>query len=258
MQTTKDFYDVTIDGGVKLCIGGRMSNLMAAALSDAEFPVMIRLVGGMTGNGPIYSYFDEALSGLDGSVLWSGATRSMDGDKIAESVAEVVARMGLRYPKIITMGSCPRTEYMTIQGKGQLHLSNDVIVNPQTEYVAVIQNGPDNGLVEEGVTEGALGWNGDLVEYFRFMTLARELMEFKLGTIVYNAGGVSVEEAFMAIENDIPVFVVENSGRHCNPDFKGQPGKLHSSVFSGSNIYHVDVTNPAALRMLLSLTGLSK
>ncbi len=255
----KSMYTVTVPA-VNFFVGNRIPNAMAAALSNATYKGFTRIVGGMSNNGPIYRYFDTALAGMNGFAVWSGATRFEEEGRIAESVAEVVTRAGEQHPDLITMGSCPRTAPFQIRGESHLFVGDNVIINPGTRWVATIQNGAENGIFDGTPgceTEGGLGWNGDLPAYFQFMVNARALMGFELGVTVYNAGGVSVEEALMAREYDIPVFVVEGSGRHCDPMFKSEPGKLSPAVFSGPDIHHVGMNQSKRLRELLRAYGLS-
>jgi hypothetical protein len=192
----------------------------------------------------IYSYFDVALAGIDGGVLWSGGTRMIKEDgSICASVAEVVARMGARLPNLITMGSCPRTKRFLIEDESHLMLGENTFINPGTQYVATIQEG--------GEDEQALPWHGDVAAYIRFKINARDILNLRPYGIVYSGGGVTVTETKLMYEEGILIIVVEGSGRQADD-------KLSRANFSGPGIYHVGLSEPEALRDLLIKNELSR
>lgn len=247
----------TVDDMVNFFVGDRIPNAWVLALKEALYPGIIRLAGGMGKNGKIQEYFDVAFAGLNGFFLWSGATRfTEENGELADSVAEVVARQGQLHPGLVTGGSAPRTGRFEIRGESTLYLGDHTFVNPKTRWVTVIQRGPEDGVYDPNDSsseqEGALKWNGDLQAYFKWMDNARKFMNFNLGIVEYNAGGVSLEEAQLALDYNIPLFVVEGSGRHCNDTLLKAP-------FLGPNVYHVGLGLSQAheLRIQLMANGLS-
>ncbi len=241
-------YLVTAHNGrAHFFVGNFIPRTMAIAAQNATLKTIIRIAGGMNNIAEeIFPFFRNAMGSIDGSVLMSGGTRCFADDRsIQASVAEVVADLGLCLPHLITMGSFPRTARFGFIDDGHFVVSDgdDTIVNPGTDYTVSIQTGPED--------DQKLGWDGDVDAYLEFMASLRDESGFQTGMIVWNGGGVTVNEVQKAHSQGIPIFVITETGRAAD-------NQLSAANFHGDYIHHISKTRPDVLRALLKKYSLSR
>ncbi len=247
-------YKVTAPGGRTLILIKNTSDQLpvtfALMATRAKHKVAIRLSGGCKGMGPedkasMLEYFSQAFNGFEG-MIWSGGTRQLSSDgQIDPMITDVPGVIAGRNPSCVALGSCPRTDVLSLQGESQLVLDNyGTRPNPGIAGLLIVQNGP----------EGKLDWDGDLGDVFGLMeNLLTHGGFYRAGVVAWNGGAITRDEIIRSAKRGWPTIIVRGSGRVCD-ELADQIEACDEKLNAETNGHHIQVVrkdNSLSLRAAL-------
>jgi hypothetical protein len=215
MLSRSNPHTVTVPGGkIPLIIAEvdakSLPTTFALLGTKAGQRVAVRLSGGcknmsQADKDGMLAFFTQAFQGFQG-VVWSGATRQVDGDGMLDPmVTDVPGLIAAENEGCVALGSVPRVHLLTLQGDSRLVLDQwGTIPNPTQHGILIVQDGPDRDL----------GWDGDVDMYFRLMEQWRDYANFSaVGVIGWNGGAVTGEEIMRSAKLGWPTILIKGSGR---------------------------------------------
>ncbi len=140
-------------------------------------------------------------------VVVSGGTAYVDpetGELLSDVVTAVPAVLAAQSP-CIGLGFFPRVEEFAFD-RTLHYLFTDKygsVVDDRYHHICAIQQNASD----------VLDWDGDLKQRF---TLIDSLQDWSVVYLIINGGAVTRDEAYMAIEHNIPVVVARGSGREAD------------------------------------------
>lgn len=182
----------------------------ALLATRAAEKVCIRITGGCKGmdandKAQMFDYFRAAFAGFRGMV-WSGATRQMIGetefDPMVTDLPEVIVADN---PGSIALATAPRTGTFGLVGESSFVLD---------EHGTAPNPGIAGFLLVQANASDALGWDGDLPDYFGMMGSLAQYGGFSaLGLVGWNGGAITKTELTTSASKRWPTFLIHGSGR---------------------------------------------
>lgn len=248
-------YTVTTPEGIKLLVMNSDDAVPAAfALvgTTANRKVAVRVMGGCKNMGPedkveMLDFFAAGFRGFEGVILSGGTRATTEDGNIDPMVTDVPGYIASKNPGSVALGTVPRTDIMRLVDESRLVFDEWNVPNPSMSALLIVQNGPND----------KADWDGDVATYFQLMSDWQSHGGFTaLAGVVWNGGGVTLDEANECARRGWPTILVRGSGRGADEII----GKLEAKDEETVNLYSksgiiVDKSDPDQLRQALTHSG---